>query len=152
MRFWEKRDHSRARQLRWRPFALVGALSLGAAVLGAFRQPMLNAADATSAGSVPFLRLLANPERFEDKDVRTVGFLRLEFEGTALYFHEEDARNRITPNALWVSLDEAQMKEHSRLSGRYVVIEATFDSTRRGHMGVFPGTLGEIKAIRSWTP
>jgi hypothetical protein len=38
------------------------------------------------------IQLIANPQAWDGKHVRVIGFLRLEFEGDALYLHREDLR------------------------------------------------------------
>ena len=48
------------------------------------------------------VQLLATPEKFDGKLVRVFGFLRLEFEGDALYFHREDDVQGLTRNGIWV--------------------------------------------------
>ena len=51
---------------------------------------------------VTLVRLIANPEKFDGKLVRVIGFLRLEFEGNVLYLHREDYENAILGDGIWV--------------------------------------------------
>lgn len=51
---------------------------------------------------VSLIQLIAQPEKFEGKRVRFIGFLRIEFEGNAIYLHREDFDHGITKNGLWL--------------------------------------------------
>jgi hypothetical protein len=44
--------------------------------------------------------LLAEPQKYDDKFIRTIGFVCLEYEGDALYLHEQDYRHQNYENAL----------------------------------------------------
>ncbi len=44
---------------------------------------------------VTLVQLIANPEKFDGKSIRVIGFLRLEFEGNVLYLHREDYEHAI---------------------------------------------------------
>jgi hypothetical protein len=48
-----------------------------------------------SALDVSLIQLIANPESYDGKKVRIIGFLRLEFEGDALYLHQVDFEMRL---------------------------------------------------------
>jgi len=41
---------------------------------------------------VSLIQLIANPQAYDGKTVRITGFLHLEFEGNAIYLHNEDFR------------------------------------------------------------
>ncbi len=43
--------------------------------------------------------------------VRVIGFVRIDFEGNAVYLHEEDDKYAISDNALWLSLPNTKSKE-----------------------------------------
>jgi hypothetical protein len=77
-----------------------------------------------------------------------VGFLSLDFEGTALYLHEEDYRRFISKNAIWIDWNAPDQSLHQQ----YVVIAGTFDANAFGHMGAFSGTIKDIKNILPWPP
>jgi len=95
------------------------------------------------------LRVLANPERYHGQRVTLVGYLCLSFESTALYLHQEDSIQGITDNALWVSTNALFAGNSSRLHQKYVIISGTFDTTNKGHMGLW---LGSLTAITSCEP
>ena len=101
---------------------------------------------------VSMVQLLASPEKFDGKLVRVFGFLRLEFEGDALYLHREDDTQGLTRNALWVDRTDAMEREQEKLNAHYVLIEATFDAEDTGHMGLFGGALKKVTRIIPWPP
>jgi len=105
----------------------------------------IGAAEPTDVGMV---QLLANPEKFHGKFIRVEGFLRLEFEGDALYLHKEDYANGLTKNAVWV--DMPQDTQHTKLNMHYVLIEGVFDAKDLGHMGLFSGSIGKISRAIAW--
>src|SRR5580704_15463974 len=74
---------------------------------------------------VGMVALVANPQRYEGKITRTVGFLCVEFEGNALYVHDEDYRHGLSKNSMALRLSDSQSKQFKSLSLRYVIIEAT---------------------------
>lgn len=53
---------------------------------------------------VSMIQLIATPEKYQRKRVRMLAFLRIEFEGNAVYFHKEDYEQRIYRNGLWIVL------------------------------------------------
>lgn len=99
---------------------------------------------------VSIVNLIAAPSDFDGKRVRVVGFLALEFEGTALYLHEEDCRRRITRNGVWLALPRQVPEAHLELRGRYVLVEGTFSAGRKGHGGMASGSIGEITRLVAW--
>jgi hypothetical protein len=52
--------------------------------------------------AVSMVQLIATPERFEGKRVSVIGFLQVLSESIRLYSHQEDERNGIFENSLWV--------------------------------------------------
>jgi hypothetical protein len=65
---------------------------------------------------VSMVQLLAAPEKFHGKLVGVFGFLRLEFEGDALYLHREDDTQGVTRNVVWVDRTEAMEREQEKLN------------------------------------
>ena len=100
---------------------------------------------------VTLLRLLANPDQFEGKDVQVIGFLHLEFEGNGLYLHKEDYDHSILGNMIWIDATADMQKAIAEINDRYVIIRGTFDSKDSGHMGLFTGTLKKITRCDVWS-
>lgn len=96
-----------------------------------------------------FVYLLANPEQFEGRRVRIVGYLNLEFEGTAVYMHREDYQRSLSRNGFWVSFrDNVDVPEDA--SGSYVLLEGTFTTKFAGHLGLWSGEITDISLVRVW--
>ena len=63
---------------------------------------------------VTLVQLIANPEKFDGKQIRVIGFLRLEFEGNVLYLHREDYENSLF-DGIWVDVTPEITKEKKML-------------------------------------
>jgi hypothetical protein len=118
-------------------------------ILAAFATPR---AEAEMPKDVSIVQLLATPEKFDGKLVRVFGFLRLAFEGDALYLHREDDAQGLTRNAVWVDRTEAMEREQAKLNAHYVLVEGMFDAEDTGHMGLFGGALKKVTRIIPWPP
>jgi hypothetical protein len=105
-----------------------------------------------NAELVSLVRLIATPEKYDGKAVQVVGFLRLEFEGNAVYIHEVDYKSGITKNAVWVDRNAKVNDRADALNMHYVMLLGTFDASRHGHMGLFSGSLTDIKSVILWPP
>lgn len=101
---------------------------------------------------VSMVQLLSNPERYDGKLVRVVGYVWIEPEGAAIYLHKEDKVNSLTKNAIQLSLPEGAVKDKKQLSGYYVLVEGVFDSNDAGHMGLYSGTLRSIQRTSAMHP
>ena len=101
---------------------------------------------------VSIIRLIASPKDYARKLVRIVGYLSVEFEGDAIYLHEEDFRRSLTTNGLAVGATDKTLKQLRKLSGQYVIIEGVFDPSLRGHLGLFSGGIGNITRVDAWNP
>jgi hypothetical protein len=95
--------------------------------------------------SVSIVQLIATPEKYDGRVVQVMGFLRLEFEGDAIYLHEDDYRHGISKNGLMVVTNPKIDMEADKLNLHYVVLEGTFDAHNRGNMGgLNSGTITNI--------
>jgi hypothetical protein len=99
---------------------------------------------------VSLVQLIANPAAWHDHVVRIIGYLDLEFEGTALYLHKDDCTHGVSKNAIWVDFSLAELAQYDALHRRYVIIEGVFDATSYGHMSLFSGTLTKITRCERW--
>jgi hypothetical protein len=96
------------------------------------------------------IQLIANPDKYDGKFVRVIGFVRLEFEGNAMYLHREDYENSLLKNAVWIDPTSEMMKQREKFDKKYVLLEGTFDAKRFGHMGLFSGELHQLKRADVW--
>lgn len=93
---------------------------------------------------VSMVKVIANPEKFDQRVVSLVGFLRVEAEGTALYFSAEDYQHGVSENALHVQLTDQIRKDVEKLDMNYVRLEGAFDAR---HLGNLPFPSGEITRL-----
>jgi hypothetical protein len=100
--------------------------------------------------NVTMIQLLANPEKFDGKVIRVIGFLRIEFEGNVLYPHREDYENSILGNGIWVDVTPEMRKETKSINMHYVIMEGIFSATEHGHEGAWSGSLKKISRAQLW--
>ena len=105
---------------------------------------------ATEPVDVTLVQLIANPEKFDGKSIRVIGFLRLEFEGNELYLHREDYENAILGDGIWVDVTPEMTKQKETLNMHYVLLEGTFSAGDRGHMGMSSGSIKAIRRAELW--
>ena len=94
------------------------------------------------------LELIARPELFEGRRVRVTGYVHLEFEGNALYLGRHDLQHRQYANGLWVEFLTGMANKECQ--DKFVVIEGTFVSGDRGHLGMWSGAIQEITRCDPW--
>jgi hypothetical protein len=88
---------------------------------------------ASSPITVPLVRLLSRPEDYSGKAISVRGFYHREFESSALYLSEADARRFITENSFWVgALAHAWLPTWSRRSMTTMSLSRAPLGTRRG--------------------
>jgi hypothetical protein len=102
---------------------------------------------------VSLIQLIANPQAYDGKTVRITGFLHLEFEGNAIYLHNEDFRYALTKNALWINvpkdMTQAQIKV---VNDQYVICTGKFVASMHGHMGLNSGEITDVTRLQVWSP
>ncbi len=81
----------------------------------------------SSPENVPLVRLLADPEKMNEKRVTTVGVLAVEVEGTALYLNRESYYLKIRQNAVAIMPTAAAASTLSNFAGQYVTVTGTFE-------------------------
>ena len=115
-----------------------------------FATPLTLPSAETDVVDVTMVQLISNPERFDGKVVRVIGFLRLEFEGDVLYLHREDYENAILGDGIWVDATPEITKQTKTLNMHYVLLIGTFSSRDRGHMDMWSGTITKISRADLW--
>lgn len=95
--------------------------------------------------SVSIIQILANPERYEGKHVRIIGYLHFEFEEEAIFLNKEDSDQMIDANAIWIHLpDDLSPELAAKLNKHYVHCEGVFSAKSHGHMGAYPGEISDV--------
>lgn len=96
--------------------------------------------------TVSLLSLVANPERYDGRRVRIIGYLHLEFEGDELCPTVEFYRVADAASCIWIDATP-QMRT---LSDHYVIVEGQFSSSARGHLGAYNGALQSVTRAEQW--
>lgn len=100
---------------------------------------------------VSMIQLISDPQRFDGKMIRVIGYLHLEFEGNAIYLHREDFDRAIHQNGLWIELTESQLRTSAKLNNGYVIVEGIFSSMEKGHLGIWPGSIQHVNRLGNWS-
>jgi hypothetical protein len=107
-------------------------------------RPISRAQNDPIRNSISIVQLIATPEKYDGKVVLVMGFLRLEFEGDAIYLHEDDYRHGISKNGLMVVRNAKIDGMADKLNLQYVVLGGTFDASNHGNMGLNSGTITNV--------
>jgi len=94
-----------------------------------------------------FVQILAHKDHYHGKNIQIAGYLRVEFEGTAIYLCKEHADYVITTNGFSVTLSKAAAK----FDRKYVLLEGTFDKNYRGHFNGWAGGIRNVTRILELT-
>jgi hypothetical protein len=103
------------------------------------------------AQQVSIIALIANPDKYDGKQVQIIGFLRLEFEGDAIYIHQQDFEHAISKNGIWIDRPrDISPKQIAEVNNKYVLCQGTFKAANHGHMRIFSGALTQLTGLESW--
>src|SRR5262245_37970159 len=74
---------------------------------------------------VSIVELISRPELFHGKNVRVIGYVRLEFEGNAIYLSKESYDAGISRNGLWLDppVNSPLTKKGAVWGPRYAIVE-----------------------------
>ncbi|MBC8101530.1 MAG: hypothetical protein H7Z41_02945 [Cytophagales bacterium] len=100
---------------------------------------------------LPLVRLVTMPEKYHGIRVRTIGFVRIEFEGNVLYPHREDYEHALLGNGVWIELTDKLRSQGKQYSMKYCLIEGVFDAKQQGHLGLWSGTIKSISRLQIWS-
>jgi hypothetical protein len=90
------------------------------------------------------IALIARPELYDGKRVRLAGFANVGFEDNGLYVSHDDFEQMIARNGVWIDVPESLAGPYrSKLPG-YFVIEGTFVAGKRGHFGMWSGSIQKV--------
>jgi hypothetical protein len=96
--------------------------------------------------AVSLLSLIATPEAYEGKYVRVWGYAEVSEEYFILYLHNEDYRQGLTKNGLWVEVTLPRNRYREKYHKRYVLIDGIFRA-KPGNWGMCSGTLEKVKMM-----
>jgi hypothetical protein len=96
--------------------------------------------------------LLATPQKYTGKVVRTWGFLNLRSDDDGLFLHEEDCQIPLLKNSFSLELTVEQEKQFKSLNHTYVMVEGTLHSEGPDSTALNSGTFVHISLIHGWKP
>jgi hypothetical protein len=99
---------------------------------------------------VSMIQLIANPKDYDGKLVRVGGFMNLEFDGNAIYLHQDDYKHNITKNGLGADVSDDIRKKSADFDLKYVVVVGTFNAQMTGHLGLWSGSIQKITRCMAW--
>jgi hypothetical protein len=100
------------------------------------------AAPTPDSSPVSIHDLIAQPEAYHLKRVRTEGYVRLQFEGNTLCPVDGASDWKL---CVWLDLEGLQ--DPGFRKGR-VMVDGTFDGENLGHLGLASGAIGHITVLR----
>ena len=100
-----------------------------------------------AAESVSLIQLIANPNDYDGKFVSVIGFVSLEFEGKAVYLHQDDYKHGIWKNGLWIDVTDDILRKRRTFDQKYVLVEGMFNAKGKGHLGLWSGTIETITSF-----
>jgi hypothetical protein len=92
---------------------------------------------------VSLVQLIANPQLYDGKRVLVGGYIHLEFEGNGLYINQDDFRFQMYANGVWIQLAPGFKADSCQDS--YVTLRGTFLAGSRGHMGLWSGSIEDVR-------
>jgi hypothetical protein len=94
-------------------------------------------------------QLIARPEIYDGKRVRTIGFLHLEFEGNGLFASAEEAEH-VFSAGIWVEVPDSFASKTASVNDQYVILEGVYHGGPDGHMSSSKGRLDSLVRLDLW--
>lgn len=92
-------------------------------------------------------KLISDPKAYDQKKVRVVGYVTLQFEGSGIYSSQRDMEQSATKMGLWLSLSHDQFVAKKEFTKKKCVVEAHFSSRNKGHLGLWGGGLERVTKL-----
>lgn len=99
---------------------------------------------------VSIYQLLANPEKYDGKEVYVIGFMHMEFEGDVIYVHREDWAHNLIQNGIALDVPKNNYSRWMKINNNYVAAQGVFSATERGHLALRAGSLTKITKLVKW--
>ncbi len=102
--------------------------------------------------SIGMIALLAAPQKYDGKVIRTWGFLNLRYESDGLWLHREDLRASLLKDSFALELTDEQQEQFKGLNHTYVMVQGTLHSKGPDGSGLESGTISRVTLVHGWTP
>ena len=93
-----------------------------------------------------FANILADPDKYQGKEVVIFGYVNFEFEGDEIVLDTLDRRNRLFVGSMATEL--LPIKHFQYWNGRRVIMQGVFDKNNRGHLGMYKGTITDVMIMK----
>lgn len=133
--------------------AALVATTLAAGCVRVASEARIHPASGMTPLSCSMISLIANPEKYDGRVVRIIGFVSFEHESDGIYLSKSDYDLRRSENGLWMERTGELFEEGAaagRLNHRYVLVEGTFLASDKGHMDMFGGSISSISRMEPW--
>lgn len=102
--------------------------------------------------NISLIELIANPQKFDNKPVRTYGFASIEFEQQSLFVHETDKSYAITLNGIEIDTHNGKWENSKTppelFNNKWVLIEGVFSNNRHQGPPYYSGIIRDIWRIQ----
>ncbi len=102
--------------------------------------------------SVGMVALLAAPQKYDGKVIRTWGFLNLRSDNDGIWLHKEDLQAALWKNSFALELTAEQEKQFKDLNHTYVMLEGSLHSKGSEGPALNSGTISHITLVHGWSP
>ena len=98
---------------------------------------------------VSIIQLISGPTTFDQKRVMVSGYLHISFENVAIYLSSDDFKHGISKNAIWIEFNDyvRQNIDIKKFTDQYVTLIGSYNSSSKGHEGVYSGTMEEVYSL-----
>lgn len=114
---------------------------------------MIHGGEKNGAKALSIQTLLSDRERYNGQRVDVIGFLRVQFEVSAIYESETDARSARDSRSIWIKSSsiksgcEPQICWTNDAFVRVVGVFTFREKLGSGHLGIWPAQIGEIELL-----
>ena len=98
--------------------------------------------------NVSMIQILADPEKYDGKRIRFVGYLVDEFECHAVFLSQESYVHLIMEQSIFLSHDFG--KHRGLVHKRYCQVEGTYKAVPKGYMQANNGSLEDVSRVITW--
>jgi hypothetical protein len=117
--------------------------------VGVFSVALLSSSSQGASDRGPttsLIRLIATPEKYQGKLIRTEGFVSLDHEFTAVFISESDYRRGLSANGISLTMTEAEKAKFRAADKQYCWVVGILER-RSGQKGNFSGNVVAIRDI-----
>lgn len=102
--------------------------------------------------NVGMLALLAAPQKYNGKTIRTIGYLYLRSDGDALFFRQEDLEIPILKDSFSLELTPEQKQQFKGLNLTYVMVQGVVRSSGPDGPELSSGKITHVTMVHGWKP